>query len=105
MQDTLKELEAVLIARRNADPDDSYVASLYAKGREQILKKVGEEAVETVLAGMAGERDEVVHEVADLIFHVMVMLQEQEITIDEVAAELQQRFGRSGHAEKAAREH
>ena len=100
---TLERLEATIAGRREADPGASYVASLNAKGLDQILKKVAEEAVETVLASKAGDRDAIVHETADLWFHCMVMLAWHGVPVAEVLAELERREGRSGLAEKAAR--
>ncbi len=103
----LDELNNTLAERRGADPESSYVASLYAKGLNRILEKVGEEATEVILAAKDaadGEnREEVVKEVADLWFHSMVMLNELGLSHAEVLAELERRFGTSGHEEKAAR--
>jgi phosphoribosyl-ATP pyrophosphohydrolase len=101
--DILARLEAAIAARRAADPSTSYVASLNAKGLDAILKKVGEEATETVIAAKGGERAAVVHECADLWFHCLVMLGWHGIPVGEVLAELERREGRSGHDEKAAR--
>ena len=92
MSDVLGELGRMLAERRGADPDSSYVASLYGKGRNKILEKVGEEATEVLLAAKDGDRDALVAETADLWFHTLVML-----------AELERRLGTSGHTEKAAR--
>lgn len=103
MNDILQRLTEVLAERRHAPPDTSYVASLYAKGLDSILKKIGEEATETVIAAKGGQRAEIIHEVADLWFHTLILLVQQDITVDEVLAELERRFGTSGHAEKAAR--
>jgi phosphoribosyl-ATP pyrophosphohydrolase len=100
----LRQLEQVLEERKQADPDSSYVASLHAKGLEKILKKVGEEATETVIAAVSGDREQVVYETADLWFHIMVMLSHLDISHDEVLAELERRFGLSGLEEKAQRE-
>ena len=99
----LERLEAAIAGRRGADPASSYVASLNAKGLDQILKKVAEEAVETVLAAKAGDRASVVHETADLWFHCMVMLAWHGVPLAEVLAELERREGRSGIEEKASR--
>lgn len=101
--DILKELTAVLEARKGRHADDSYVASLYAKGLDKILEKVGEEAVETILAAKNGEREHIVHETADLWFHTLVMLADQGLCAEDVLQELARRFGISGHDEKAAR--
>lgn len=101
--DTLRELAAVLEARKGADPESSYVARLYAKGLDAILKKIGEEATETVLAAKDGDPAKVVYETADLWFHTLVLLAHQGLGPDAVLAELRRRFGLSGLAEKAAR--
>ena len=101
--DTLRELAAVLEARKGADPESSYVARLYAKGLDAILKKIGEEATETVLAAKDGDPAKIVYETADLWFHTLVLLAHQDLGPDAVLAELRRRFGLSGLAEKAAR--
>ena len=103
MQDTLERLADVLEQRKNADPDSSYVAKLYAKGLDSILKKVGEEATETVIAAKDGDREQIVYEMADLWFHSLVLLAHQNIRPADVAAELERRFGLSGIEEKAGR--
>lgn len=102
--DILKQLTAVLEERKDASPDSSYVASLYAKGLDAILKKVGEEATETVMAAKDGQLDKIVYETADLWFHTMVMLAQQGLSSDDVLDELARRFGLSGIDEKAARQ-
>jgi phosphoribosyl-ATP pyrophosphohydrolase len=102
-RDVIERLEAAIRARRGADPASSYVASLNAKGLDQILKKVAEEAVETVLASKTGDRDSIVHETADLWFHCMVMLAWHGVGVADVLAELERREGRSGLEEKASR--
>ena len=102
--DILARLEASIAARRGADPGASYVASLNAKGHDAILKKVGEEATETVIAAKSGERAAIVHETADLWFHCLVMLAWHAIPVGEVLAELERREGRSGLEEKASRQ-
>ena len=103
----IEELTRVLEARREADPEHSYVASLYAAGLNRILEKVGEEATETLLAAkdVAGDQghEALVRETADLWFHSMVMLVHVGIPPQAVLDELKQRFGLSGIAEKAAR--
>jgi phosphoribosyl-ATP pyrophosphohydrolase len=99
----LRELAATLEARKQADPDSSYVARLYAKGLDAILKKVGEEAAETLLAAKNGDAEHLVRETADLWFHTLVMLAHQGLGPDAVLNELQRRFGTSGLVEKAAR--
>ncbi len=102
-RDVIERLEAAIAARRGADPASSYVASLNAKGLDQILKKVAEEAVETVLASKTGDRDSIIHETADLWFHCMVMLAWHGVSVADVLAELERREGRSGLEEKASR--
>ena len=99
----LRELAATLEARKHANPDSSYVARLYAKGLDAILKKVGEEAAETLLAAKNGEPEPLVRETADLWFHTLVMLAHQGLGPDAVLNELHRRFGTSGLTEKAAR--
>jgi phosphoribosyl-ATP pyrophosphohydrolase len=103
MTDILKKLAEILEARKGADPQSSYVAGLYAKGLDAILKKIGEEATETVLAAKSGERDKIVHETADLWFHTLIMLAQTGVKPDDILAELERRFGTSGLDEKAAR--
>jgi len=99
----LERLEAVIAERRGADPQGSYVAALNAKGQDAILRKVGEEALEAILASKGGSRDDVVHETADLWFHCLVMLGWHGVAVSEVLAELARREGRSGIEEKEAR--
>ena len=99
----LKQVAEVVEARKGAAAEESYVASLFAKGRNKILEKVGEEATETLLAAKDGDRQALVAETADLWFHCLVMLAEQGLGPEEVLAELDRRFGTSGHSEKAAR--
>jgi phosphoribosyl-ATP pyrophosphohydrolase len=103
-RDILERLERAIAQRRGADPGTSYVASLEAKGLDAILKKIGEEATETVIAAKAGDRAAIVHETADLWFHCLVMLARQGVRVDEVLAELERREGRSGLDEKASRQ-
>ena len=103
MSDVLTRLADVLESRKSADPETSYVAKLYAKGLDAILKKIGEEATETVMAANDGDADEIVHEVADLWFHSLVLLSSQGLRPESVLAELDRRFGLSGLTEKAAR--
>ncbi|MFM1892450.1 MAG: hypothetical protein RLZ44_1527 [Pseudomonadota bacterium] len=104
MSDTLERLAAVLEQRKAADPDSSYVARLYAKGLDAILKKIGEEATETVMAAKDGVKERIVSETADLWFHCLVLLAQQGLGPAEVLAELDRRFGLSGLEEKARRE-
>jgi len=103
MNQVLEQLAQVLEARKQADPGSSYVASLYAKGLDGILKKIGEEATETVMAAKDGEADKIVYEVADLWFHCLVLLAQQGLGPDAVLRELERRFGLSGLEEKASR--
>ena len=103
MSDVLNQLAQVLEERKQADPDSSYVAKLYAKGLDAILKKIGEEATETVMAAKDGQADKIIYETADLWFHCMVLLAQQGLGPDDVLAELQRRFGLSGLEEKASR--
>jgi phosphoribosyl-ATP pyrophosphohydrolase len=99
----LERLEAAIAARRGADAGSSYVASLNAKGLDAILKKVGEEATEAVIAAKGGEREAIVHEVADLWFHCLVLLGWHGVPLADVLAELERREGRSGIDEKNSR--
>lgn len=101
--DILRRLEAAIAERRRAPAASSYVASLNAKGLDAILKKVGEEATEAVIAGKAGAREAIVHETADLWFHCLVLLGWHGVRLEEVLAELERREGRSGLDEKASR--
>jgi len=103
MDDILIRLAAVLEQRKSASADSSYVAGLYAKGEDTILKKVGEEAAEVLIAAKGGEREQIVYETADLWFHTLVMLAHYDIGPDAVLDELARRFGLSGLDEKAAR--
>ena len=99
----IQQLAQVLEARKQADPDASYVAGLYHKGLDTILKKIGEEATETVIAAKGGNTDQLVYETADLWFHTLVLLVHQGVDPDKVLKELERRFGLSGLEEKAAR--
>jgi phosphoribosyl-ATP pyrophosphohydrolase len=101
--DVLQRLYATLQDRKTASADQSYVASLYAKGIDAILKKIGEEAAETLIAAKNPDRDGLVHEVADLWFHSLVLLAASDIPLDALTGELERRMGRSGHEEKASR--
>ena len=103
MADTLKRLETIIAAHRTGDPSQSYVASLTAKGRAKIAQKVGEEAVETVIAAMSDDKAGLTKEAADLLFHLAVLLADAGLSFDDVLAELDAREGVSGLAEKAAR--
>ena len=101
--DILDRLAATIALRRGADPSSSYVASLLGKADDAILKKIGEEATETVIAAKDGDRLRIVAEVADLWFHCLVLLERHGLGPDDVRAELARREGTSGIAEKAAR--
>lgn len=103
MNDVLQQLADVLEQRKQQSADQSYVASLYAKGLDHILKKIGEEATETVIAAKDGDKDKIIYETADLWFHCMVMLADQGLGPDLVIKELQRRFGLSGLEEKSQR--
>ncbi|HBR97396.1 MAG TPA: phosphoribosyl-ATP diphosphatase [Gammaproteobacteria bacterium] len=102
-QTVLETLTAILESRKEAPADSSYVAALYAKGEDAILKKVGEEAVETVLAAKEGDSDHLVYEVADLWFHTLVLLASKGLSAQDILNELSRRFGTSGLVEKASR--
>ena len=99
----LARLAATIESRRGADPGSSYVASLLGKGRDAILKKIGEEATETVLASKDGAPARVAAEMADLWFHCLVLLAHHGLSPQDVLKELERREGRSGHDEKASR--
>jgi len=101
--DILDRLAAVIASRRGAEPSSSYVAALFAKGDDAILKKIGEEATETVMAAKDGDKLRLTAEVADLWFHCLVLLARHGLTPDDVRAELSRREGTSGLAEKAGR--
>ena len=105
--DILRRVAQVIESRKNADPSSSYVASLQHKGLNKILEKVGEEAVETILAAkdaaISGDSSDVIYETADLWFHSLVMLSALNLEPQAVLDEIERRFGLSGHAEKAAR--
>ena len=103
MTDTLTRLETTIAARREAESDGSYTASLFAKGRPTIARKVGEEAVELIVASLAQDRAAMTSETADLVFHVLVLLAHAGIGWGEVLAELERRGETSGLVEKASR--
>ncbi len=102
--DTLARLAAVIEGRKGADPGSSYVARLFAKGGDAILKKIGEEATETVMAAKDGDPAKIVYETADLWFHCLVLLAHHGLSPADVLAELRRREGVSGIAEKASRD-
>jgi phosphoribosyl-ATP pyrophosphohydrolase len=97
------KIAAVLEQRKKADPETSYVASLYAKGEDMILKKIGEESAELIIAGKTRDRQAVVHETADLWFHSLVLLSHLDLGPNDIILELDRRFGQSGIEEKASR--
>lgn len=101
--DTLTRLEQTVIARLAADPEASYVAALHRRGLPVIARKLGEEAVETIIAALSGSREELVGEAADVLFHLTVLLGEKGVPLAEVMAELDRREGVSGLVEKASR--
>ena len=101
--DILKRLTEILEARKAAEPDSSYVAKLYAKGLDGILKKIGEEATETVMAAKDNRNEKIIYEVADLWFHTLVLLSYKGLTAQDVLDELARREGVSGIEEKASR--
>jgi len=101
--DIIDRLVKVLESRKGAEPETSYVASLYHKGLDSILKKIGEESAETIIAAKTGDKKQIVYETADLWFHCLVLLAQQNIDARQVLEELERRFGISGIDEKAAR--
>lgn len=101
--DSLTRLETTILARREADPATSYVAKLRAKGLPKMAQKLGEEAVETIIAALGGDNQELTGEAADLLFHLITVLAERGVTLADVCAELDRREGVSGLDEKAAR--
>ncbi len=104
MDDILNKLEQILEDRKSAKADESYVSSLYAKGLDEILKKIGEESAEVIMAAKDGDQNKIIYEVADLWFHTLVLLRFNDIKIDKIQDELSKRFGLSGLEEKANRE-
>lgn len=103
MSDILNRLADMLESRKQADPQSSYVAKLYAKGMDSILKKVGEEAAETIIAAKGADPQKIIYETADLWFHTLVMLAHAGLRPEDVLNELARREGLSGLEEKAAR--
>ena len=101
--DTLDTLEATIRARRGADPKTSYTAKLFAKGRGKIAQKVGEEAVETVIAALTEDKTALIGEATDLMFHLLVLLADCDLGLEDIRAEIARREGVSGIDEKAAR--
>ncbi len=107
MSDILLRLEQTIRNRRTSDPADSYVSSLQRQGINRILEKIGEEATETIIAAkdasVSGKRGDLIHEIADLWFHTMVMADHLDVSLDSILEELERRFGTSGLAEKKSR--
>jgi phosphoribosyl-ATP pyrophosphohydrolase len=99
----LDRLAATIHARKGADPESSWTAKLLAKGPEKCAEKFGEEAIEAIIEAVKGDRDKLIAEAADVMFHLLVMLAAREVSLAEVEAELDRRAGTSGIAEKAAR--
>ena len=102
-QDILQRLTETLEARKQASPESSYVAKLFSRGEDAILKKIGEEATEVILASKGGDKTHLVYETADLWFHCMVLLAQHGLSTEDVLSELARREGLSGIAEKAGR--
>lgn len=102
--DVLDRLQTTISARRSAEADSSYTAQLFARGRGRIAQKLGEEAVETVIAAMGDAPEAIVPEAADLLYHLLVLLTDAGLSLDDVRAELVRREGTSGHDEKATRD-
>ena len=103
VSDTLSRLEATIAQRLTASPEESYVAKLHAKGLKKIAQKLGEEATEAVIAALAGDEAELVGEAADVLFHLLVLLAEKGVALEQVLTELDRREGLSGLVEKASR--
>lgn len=102
-EDILERLEATIRARKENPAVRSYTASLFFQGRHKIAQKVGEEAVETVIAACSGEDQDIVPEAADLLFHLLILLADAGLSLDDIRRELARREGQSGHDEKAGR--
>ncbi|WP_424965718.1 phosphoribosyl-ATP diphosphatase [Dinoroseobacter sp. S375] len=99
----LHELEAVIAARKGADPDSSWTAKLLSKGPERCAEKFGEEAIEAIIAVAKDDRENLTYEAADVLYHLLVMLAARDVALEDVLAELARRQGMSGLAEKASR--
>ncbi len=99
----LSELAATISERAKADPESSWTAKLLAKGPEKCAEKFGEEAIEAVIEAVKGDREKLTYEAADVLYHLLVMLEARDVALDDVLAELARRQGMSGVAEKAAR--
>jgi len=102
-EDFIASLESLIRSRRGADPMTSYTAKLFAAGRAKIAQKVGEEAVETVIASLGADREALIGEATDLMFHLLVLLADADLSLDDIRAEMRRREGVSGIDEKAAR--
>jgi len=102
--DILGQLMQVLESRKQADKDTSYVAGLYHKGLDSILKKIGEESAETIIAAKGSDNGQIIHEMADLWFHSLVLLAHKGLSVEQVLQELERRFGLPGLEEKASRQ-
>ena len=101
---TLDELEAIIATRAKASPENSWTAKLLTQGRDKVAEKLGEEAIETVIEAVKGNKEGLTSEAADLLFHLLVVLYANEVSISDVMAELERRQSRSGIAEKASRQ-
>jgi phosphoribosyl-ATP pyrophosphohydrolase len=101
--DALEDLFAVLLERKNSMQDESYVSLLYKKGEDSILKKVGEESAEVIIASKGGDREHLIHELVDLWFHCLVLMGHKDLKLEDLAEEFRRRMGTSGVAEKASR--
>ncbi|MGV6805221.1 MAG: phosphoribosyl-ATP diphosphatase [Ruegeria sp.] len=99
----LEQLAATIESRKDADPESSWTAKLLAKGPEKCAEKFGEEAVEAIIEAVKGDRARLTSEAADVLYHLLVMLAARDVSLTDVLAELDQRQGTSGIAEKAAR--
>jgi phosphoribosyl-ATP pyrophosphohydrolase len=104
MTDTLDKIAAVLELRKQADPESSYVASLYQRGVDVILKKIGEESAEVIIAAKNPDKQAVIHEIADLWFHTLILLSALDLKPADILAELDRRYGQSGLKEKQNRQ-
>jgi phosphoribosyl-ATP pyrophosphohydrolase len=101
--DFLESLLQIIKSKKDEDPNVSYTAALHKKGLNEILKKIGEEASETIIAAKSDNNDELIHEIADLWFHCLVLLSKKELSVDDVTNELKKRSGMSGIEEKKNR--
>ncbi len=103
MSFSLQDLNALIIERSSASPEQSYTALLLSHGVQKCARKLGEEAVEVVIASLTGNKEETIGEAADVLYHLLVLLRATDVSLDEVMAELERRTAQSGIAEKAAR--